>query len=166
MTLRVSGTVTASLWLSQLSCQSESRSESASRRLGLRLAGVTHWQISDDHDAVTVIRRRRTQIIRHDKITSNLLVFSTNSVTVIISAESVTACCAFRPGWPGPYWPRIRVGHRCKGSCWPSESGAAGWYTASEPWLMRPGQRRIWNLAMTSISTFCTRCPYMPISAS
>ncbi len=50
-------------------------------RLGLRLAGVTHWQISDDHDAVTVIRRRRTQIMRHDNITSNLLVLTSTSTT-------------------------------------------------------------------------------------
>ncbi len=33
--------------------------------------------------------------------------------------EAATACCATcacRPGWPGPCWPGIRVGHRCKGS--------------------------------------------------
>jgi hypothetical protein len=31
---------------------------------------------------------------------------------------AATACCAFRPGWPGPCWPGIRVtvGHRYKGS--------------------------------------------------
>ncbi len=70
MTLRVSGTATEPVAQStELPVRVTAR-----LRLGLRLAGVTHWQISDDHDAVTVIR---TQIMRHDNITSNLLVFST-----------------------------------------------------------------------------------------
>ncbi len=39
----------------------------------------------------------------------------------------VTACCAGRPGWPGPCWPGIWVGHRCKGSsvlCWAARQSA------------------------------------------